>query len=101
MSGRAATPPPNRRSRAGQFLLALGLFVVGVLAGPVLAQDEPDPKRPLPTAEPKRQARPEKYAVPNPDSALFKGRLDAKGDRRPRTGIEDFEPVASETENSD
>src|SRR5439155_11098112 len=81
MSGRAATPTPNRSARAGRFPLAVGLFVVGLaaVATAARAQDEIDDRRPLPPAEPKRPALLAKFAIPNRDAAILQGRTDAQG----------------------
>lgn len=109
MSGRAATQTPNRRSaRVAKFFVALGLFVAATLLGLTARAQAPkddkgdglDNQPALPAHEPKKVELAEKFRI-DKDRAIFKGRLDKHGNRIPQTGIEDFEPVASEKANSD
>src|SRR5687768_518943 len=108
--------PTNDVGKAGVPLTAFPTSLVGhwwgirhwvllaALAVPAaaLAQDKLDTRRPLPPPErPHGQGLPEKYAVPNRDSAIFQGRIDARGARVANTGIVDFERFASQAENSD
>lgn len=104
MSGRAAPPSPHHppANRAG-LLLALGLFAgAGLAAAPQqdAKSDGVDERSPLPAHDP-AGARAEKFRLPNRDAATFRGRTDKNGNRLPNTGIEDFEPVASEKKNPD
>jgi hypothetical protein len=79
--------------------LLLAALVIPVAAH---AQDKLDNRRPLPPPErPHGEGVPQKYVVPNRDSAIFQGRIDARGARISNTGIVDFERFASEVENSD
>jgi hypothetical protein len=86
--------------------LALGLLAAAALigVGPAVATaqpDGPDDKPPLPPREPNRVLAAQKFQIPNKDRAIFQGRRDAKGNWVPNSGIVDFEPVASEKQNSD
>jgi len=108
MSGRATTPTPKytTRTKYAKCFLFLGLLVgVGgstvIAVNTAIAQDEIDDKPVLPPAEPKRQATLAKLRIPNRDSAVFIGSKDKHGAQIPNTGIVDFEPMASEKNNSD
>ncbi len=100
MSGRVATPAPNRRTTGiAKVFLALGLFA-GTSA--VLArQAAPDDKPPLPPSEPKRTAVAQKYQIKDKGRAIFKGHTDVKGNLIPNTGIVDFAPFVLEKNNAD
>jgi hypothetical protein len=99
MSGRSATHPPRRGPiRTPKFLSVLGLIGAAVLLGLGLpagrAQDENpdkgDPKPPVPPVLPRQAVAIDK------NRAIFQGRLDAKGNRYPNTGIVDFRGLAAE-----
>ena len=106
MSGRGWYDSPNRRaSRTVTFVLAAGLVAAAGLFGarPGAAQSPGiDDRSPLPPGDAKRVALAEKFRFPNPKSRIVTGTLDPKtGARVANTGIVDFEPAASEKDNSD
>ena len=103
MSGRSATHTPSRgRNRTPKFLPVLALLGAAILIGlgipaaraqdnkPDDKQDRGDPKPPVPPVLPKQAVAIEK------NRAIFQGRLDAKGNRIPNTGIVDFRGMAAE-----
>jgi hypothetical protein len=97
MAARAANQIEEYRStRAAKFFLALGL-VAGV--GFASAQDNIDPKSPLPPLEPTAAALAEKFRI-DKNLRIYQGSRDLKTGKR-TGGIEDFTPVASEKDNSD
>lgn len=101
----------NPASKSSNFLSSKLLLVLGLLVtalafcGPEIAANPPsrkdpevDDKPPLPTGEDHNLA--ERIKIPNPDRAIFTG-LKVNGNFMPRTGIVDFEPIASEDKNRD
>jgi hypothetical protein len=83
-------------------LLASVLFVLGPSVGAVPPADkgpEIDDRPPLPARTDPALA--ERLQIPNPDRAMFAGRLDANRNPILGTGIVDFEEIASEKKNSD
>lgn len=93
MSGRL--PIASRTQHRAGALVACGVLVALALSGVAVAQPGTsgssnkggaDPNSPIPPAP--GQATPAKFAVPNPDRAMF-------------SEIVDFKPVASELENPD